>query len=100
MGNLTGDMTRLCGEIVALRGARAEFQQDLARGAASLQQTVTEMQTGFREARMEMARETQGERNAFLANLEKTVLDLRDDCASDLAGARRAWLGKKTGRRF
>jgi hypothetical protein len=86
MGILTDDMTRLCGEISASRGAREVFLKDL-------RYVVSEMQTGFRLAHAEMARETKAERVGFVSGLEKTVFDMRKDFATDLAGARQAWFG-------
>jgi len=88
MGILTGDMTRLCDEISALRGAREAFIKDLARGAK-------EMQAGFRNARREMARKTKAERLAFVSGLKKKVSGMRKEFAADIAGARQAWLRKK-----
>ncbi len=87
MGRLTEDMTRLCGEIVALRGARQGFVKDLTRN-------VARMQTTFRRARQEMARKTRAERRAAINHLKKTVAGLRQEFAADLQGARRAWAGK------
>jgi len=87
MGRLTDDMTRLCGEIVALRGARQGFVKDLTRN-------VARMQTTFRRARQEMARKTRAERRAAINHLKKTVAGLRQEFAADLQGARRAWAGK------
>ena len=43
MGPLTESMTRLCGEIVALRGARLTFVRELG-------QDVSAMKAGFRRA--------------------------------------------------
>jgi Zn-dependent oligopeptidase len=87
MGRLTDDMTRLCGEIVALRGARQGFVKDLNRN-------VARMQTNFRRARREMGRKTRAERRAAINHLKKTVAGLRQEFAADLQGARRAWAGK------
>jgi hypothetical protein len=87
MGRLTEDMTRLCGEIVALRGARQGFVKDLTRN-------VARMQANFRRARQEMGRKTRAERRAAINHLKKTVAGLRQEFAADLQGARRAWAGK------
>ena len=46
MGPLTESMTRLCGEIVALRGARLTFVRDLG-------QDVAAMKADFRRAHAE-----------------------------------------------
>jgi len=87
MGNLTSDMTRLCGEISALHGAREAFLKDL-------QGAVSGMQAGFRNAHAEMARKTKTERVAFISSLKKTVSGMRTEFMADIAGAHRAWFGK------
>jgi hypothetical protein len=87
MGRLTEEMTRLCGEIVALRGARKGFVKDLTHNVAT-------MKANFRRAHNEMARKTKAERRAAMAHLKKTVGDMRHAFAADLDGARRAWAGK------
>ena len=87
MGRLTDEMTRLCGEIVAIRGARKSFVKDLTQNTAA-------MIGNFRRSRKEMARKTGAERRAAVAHLKKTVAGLRHAFASDLEGARRAWAGK------
>jgi hypothetical protein len=91
MGNLTGDMTRLCEEISALRNARGALVKDLAKGARDLHHIVSEMQAGFRQAHEAMARETKAERVALLSGLKGMVLGMKREFAADLAGARRAW---------
>jgi len=88
MGNLTSDMTRLCGEISALRGAREAFLKGLVDG-------VKQMQAGFHHAHAEMARKTKAERKAFVSGLKKTVFGMRKEFATDIAGAHRAWFGKE-----
>jgi hypothetical protein len=87
MGRLTEEMTRLCGEIVALRGARKGFVKDLTNNVAA-------MKANFRRAHNEMAKKTKAERRAAMAHLRKTVGDMRHAFAADLDGARRAWAGK------
>jgi hypothetical protein len=87
MGRLTEEMTRLCGEIVALRGARKGFVKDLTNNVAA-------MKANFRRAHNDMAKKTRTERRAAMAHLKKTVGDMRHAFAADLEGARRAWAGK------
>ncbi len=87
MGHLTEEMTRLCGEIVALRGARKGFVKDLTHNVAA-------MQAKFRRTHHDMARKTKAERRAAVAHLKKTVGAMRHAFAADLEGARRAWAGK------
>jgi hypothetical protein len=112
-------MTRLCGEIVALRGARLTFVRDLGQEVAAMkadfrrahhdmaQRTkaerrgfvkalgheVASLRAGFRRAHKEMARKTKAERRAALNHLKKTVGGLRRAFALDLAGAHRVWFG-------
>ena len=67
MGNLTNDMTRLRGEVDALRGARGALMQDLTRGARDLSATVSAMRADFSAAHAAMAKQTREERGAFVA---------------------------------
>jgi hypothetical protein len=87
MGRLTDEMTRLCGEIVALRGARKGFIK-------TLNQNVTAMRANFRRAHNEMAHKTKTERRAAIAHLKKSVGAMRHAFADDLEGARKAWAGR------
>jgi hypothetical protein len=87
MGHLTDEMTRLCGEIVALRGARKDFVKDLGHEVAT-------MKASFRRHHRDMARRSKAERALAFGNLKKTVAGLRQAFAADLEGARRAWCGK------
>jgi hypothetical protein len=112
-------MTRLCGEIVALRGARLTFVRDLGQNVAAMQaefhrahtdmarrtkaerqgfvkslgHEVATMRAGFRQAHKTMARQTNNERRAAVNSLKKTVSGMRREFALDLAGAHRAWCG-------
>jgi uncharacterized protein YicC (UPF0701 family) len=92
-GNLTNDMTRLCGEIAASRDSRAETRE-------RMQAAISRMLSGFGEARSEMARQTKAELGEFVAGVKEAVTDLRQTVAQlregfqdDLAGAHRAWHG-------
>jgi hypothetical protein len=89
MGSLTDDMTRLCGEIVALRGLRQAFVQDLVR-------TVAQLKAGFRQAHEQMSRETREGRAKAVLDLKMSVAGLRQDNFLDLKGAHRAWFGPAT----
>ena len=119
MGPLTESMTRLCGEIVALRGARLAFVRDLSQDVTAMQtefrrmhaemarrtkaerqgfvrdlgQEVATMRAGFRQAHRAMARQTKAERRAAVNRLRKSVGGMRREFALDLAGARRVWCG-------
>ena len=91
MGNLTNDMTRLRGEVDALRSDREALMQSLASGAKNLTSTVSAMQAGFAAAHTAMARKTQRERTSYVGHIKKTVGRMRKETASDLAGAARVW---------
>ena len=93
MGNLTDDMTRLRGDVDALRSERVVMMQGLARGAKELATTVSAMQADFAAAHASMAKKTGQERADFLAGLKKKVGCMRKENAEDLAGAARAWFG-------
>jgi len=94
MGNLTDDMTRLRGEVDALRSDRGALMQELARGAKDLASTVSAMQADFAAAHATMARKTGKARASYVARIKKQVGRMRKENASDLAGASHAWFGK------
>ena len=94
MGNLTDDMTRLRGEVDALRSNRGALMQDLARGARDLATDVAAMRADFTAAHTAMAKKTGKARASYVARIKKQVGRLRKETAADLAGARRAWVGK------
>ena len=87
MGRLTEEMTRLCGEIVAMRRTRKGFVKDLRNNVAA-------MKANFRRLHQEMSRKARAERRAGMVHLKKTVCGMRHALAADLEGARRAWAGK------
>jgi hypothetical protein len=93
MGILTSDMTRLCMEIGALRGARKSLMKDLARETKEMKHAVSTMQAGFRRAHAEMAGNAKAERAAFISSLRSMVCGMRKEFVEDLAGARQAWFG-------
>ena len=88
---LTDDMTRLCGEIHAMRKTRTSLMHELQHDAKGLKQTVAKLCAHFGRARTAMAKRTRHERVAFLNNLKHSVGTQRQDKRDDLAGARRAW---------
>jgi len=94
MGNLTDDMTRLRGEVDALRSYRGALMQELARGAKDLASTVSATQAGFVATHATMARKTGKARASYVASIKKQVGQMRKENASDLAGASHAWFGK------
>ncbi|EKD22143.1 MAG: hypothetical protein ACD_87C00136G0008 [uncultured bacterium] len=76
MGNLTGDMTRLRGEVDALRNNRRALMQDLTRGARELTTVVAAMRADFTSAHDAMAKQTREERGAFVAAVINEVNSL------------------------
>ena len=100
INNLTNDMTRLCGEIAALRHNRADLMSNLAEIRADMQGAVTRMLAGFGEARSEMAKQTKADLSGFVVRVKEAVTELRqnvaklqDEFRDDVAGAHRAWHG-------
>jgi len=83
MGNLTEDMTRLRGEVDALRGVRGALMQDLTRGAKDLSATVSAMRADFSAAHAAMAKQTRGERGAFVAAVIDEVNSLLGEFSKD-----------------
>ncbi len=98
--NLTNDMSRLCGEIAALRASRSLLLGSLAESRAHMQAAVSQMLQGFAAARSETAAQTTAGLGAFVARaraavtaLRQSVAGLQQEIRDDLAGARRAWHG-------
>jgi len=90
---LTEDMTRLCGEILAMRGMRDSMMTELQSEAKGRNRAVVELCAHFGRARTTMAKRTKNDRVAFLNDLKRSVGAQRRDMRNDLAGARRAWAG-------
>ena len=119
MGSLTEGMTRLCSEIVGLRGARLTFIHDLGQNVAEMKanlrrdhsemarrtkaerqifvkdlgQEVETLLQGFRRAHKGMAQKTKAERLSAVKQIKVCVGGMCQEFAQDLAGARRAWSG-------
>jgi hypothetical protein len=100
MNNIATDMSRLCGEIAALRDSRAELRRNLAEATEGLHEEVSRLLTGFGEARAEMSKQTQAELHEVVLHvkdavtaLQNTVAGLRGAFLEDMEGARRAWAG-------
>ena len=91
---LTDDMTRLCGEIVAMRKARGSSMNELQHETKARKRAVVKLCAHFGRARATMAKRSKNERMAFLNNLKRYVGAQQRDLRDDLAGARRAWSGK------
>ena len=83
MGNLTDDMTRLRGEVEALRGVRGALMQDLTRGARDLTTAVAAMRADFTSAHAAMAKQTRGERETFMAAVIDDVNSLLGEFSRD-----------------
>ena len=101
MGNLTDDMTRLRGEVDALRGARGVLMNALISGARDLTKTVSAMRTDFTSTHAAMAKRTHGERETFVAAVIDDVNSLlggfsrdRNDMARKGRHDRRAFLSE------
>ncbi len=90
---LTDDMTRLCGEIVALRKRRGELLNDLEHESKARRVSVSGMCEQFGNARAEMGRSTKNDRVCFLRDLQHQVHAQQHAVQSDLAGVRRVWAG-------
>jgi len=119
MGRLTNDMTRLRGEIDALRSNRrddlsdfrvnvaemqAGFREDHSRMAhetkaelgafvSDLKANVAEMLAGFRDSRARMSEEIKNNLSAFTSGVKKTVAAFRHEFMAELVGVRQAWRG-------
>jgi hypothetical protein len=83
MGNLTDDMTRLRGEVEALRGTRSALMNDLTRGARDLTTAVAAMRADFTSAHAAMAKQTRGERETFVAAVIDEVNSLLGEFSRD-----------------
>jgi hypothetical protein len=90
---MTEDITRLCGEIVALREGRHALMETLAHGHKERAQAVSEFCAATHTARAEMAKRTKTERLGFFNNLKRAVHTEQRAIQRDLAGARKAWAG-------
>jgi hypothetical protein len=93
MGRLLEDMTRLSGEIQALRGSREAFRKELADGNKDRRMGVFELAVDFAGTRARMAKRTKEERLAFLNSLKRNVGAQQWEMKADIAGARRVWAG-------
>ena len=83
MGNLTDDMTRLRGDVDALRGARGALMQDLTRGTRELTTAVAAMRADFSAAHAAMSKQTRGEREAFVTGMIDEVNSLLGEFSRD-----------------
>jgi len=93
MGRLLEDMTRLSGEIQALRGSRRAFRRELAEVNRDRRMDVVEMCADFAGTQARMANRKKAERFAFCKNLKRTVGGQQREIRAEMAAARRAWAG-------
>ena len=94
MGNLTDDMTRLRGEVDALRSDRGALMQALSRGVKDLASSVLAMRADFGAAHAAMAKRSKKDLVTYVSGISKRVTRMRSANAADLAGASRAWARK------
>jgi hypothetical protein len=83
MGNLTDDMTRLRGDVDALRSAREMLRQALVNGTDNLAAAVTAMRADFTSAHAAMAKQTRVEREAFVSAVIQEVNSLLGGFSQD-----------------
>jgi hypothetical protein len=106
MNNIANDMSRLCGEIAALRDSRAVMRQNLVQASEGLHEEVSRLLTGFGAARAEMSKQTKAELNDAILHvkdvvteLRHTVSGLRSSFLDDMEGAHEAWTGTRSASR-
>ena len=73
MGNLTDDISRLCGEIETLRDSRKVFGSQLDKETREMKTGVSKMRTGFRKDQNNMAVRTKADRVKFVSSLDAEV---------------------------
>jgi hypothetical protein len=95
MGRLLEDMTRLTEEIQALHGSRRALCKELADGHRERQMDVFEMCADLADTQARMAKRALEERLAFLNSLRRNVGGQQREMRADIAGARRAWAGRR-----
>jgi hypothetical protein len=98
MGALTDDITRLCGEIEALRDSRKVFGSQLDKDTKEMKTEVSVMRGGFRHDHKIMAGRTNADRVKFVSNLDAEVSGLLN--AFDKSQAEMATKTKKANAAF
>ena len=91
---LTDDMTRLCREIVDLRGMRASAMNVLQNETEQRKHAVTEFCSQMHADRKTMASQTKKDRMTFLKGVRRSVNAQLRETRNDLTGARAAWAGE------
>ena len=92
MGVLTRDLTRLRNEILASRSARQTLIHDLERESGDRRTDVSHMLADFSKGLGTIARKTKADCRGSIADLQRTVSDLRTGIRTDLSGIRHAWV--------
>ena len=92
MGVLTRDLTRLRNEILASRSARQTLIHDLERESGDRRTDVSHMLADFSKGLGTIARKTKADCRGSIADLQRTVSDLRPGIRTDLSGIRHAWV--------
>ena len=77
MGNLTEDMSRLCGEIETLRDSRKVFGFQLDKETREMKTGVSKMRSVFRKDQNNMAVWTKADRVKFVKELDDDVNAMR-----------------------
>lgn len=102
MNVLTSEMTRLCGEIAAMKDSRAVLMESIRTSNQELQNNVADLLGEFHKSRIEMADATHAELSEFTSKVKDSVTELRQhvmefqtDLRTDLAGAHVAWFGEE-----
>jgi hypothetical protein len=93
MAALTDDMTRLWGEIEAMRGMRAVLMSQLEHATRDRRSAISAMRADFAHAHAEMARATKADRVTLISSLKRAVAGQQQGIKEDLSGALRAWSG-------
>jgi hypothetical protein len=73
MGDLTDDISRLCGEIETLRESRKVFGFQLDKETREMKTGVSKMRAGFRKDQNNMAVRTKSDRVKFVSSLDTEV---------------------------
>jgi predicted flap endonuclease-1-like 5' DNA nuclease/gas vesicle protein len=77
MGHFTDDMTRLCGEIGALRSTGEAFIHALRHDTAEMKENAADMLSGFRRDHTEMAKKMKDGLGLFVSGLKADVFGMQ-----------------------
>ncbi|MBI4595179.1 MAG: hypothetical protein HY730_02245 [Candidatus Tectomicrobia bacterium] len=100
MGILTEDMTRLRGEIEALRTARKNLMQELAHGVQARRNELFETRARFFQEHGEMVRNTRENLLGFMSDIRKIVAEVQSQASvkralfrTEIVNSHKAWYG-------